>query len=102
MTRRSGPAPLFIANSTFRTIHGYIRCRSKIWMARSLISNGPACHSGCGGATALRLCLVGDYSREAPLRTAVTYPAAVAPVFWCIASFVVVDALAASLERIEF
>jgi dienelactone hydrolase len=36
------------------------------------------------------------------LRTAVTYPAAVALVSWCIASFVVLDALAASLERAEF
>jgi dienelactone hydrolase len=51
---------------------------------------------------ALRLCLFGDHSRETPLRTAVTCPAAVALVFWCIASIVVVDALAASLERIEF
>jgi hypothetical protein len=30
---------------------------------------------------ALRLCLFGDYSRETPLRTAVTYPVAVALVF---------------------
>ena len=34
--------------------------------------------------------------------TAVTYPAAVAMVFWCVASFVVIDALAASMERVEF
>jgi hypothetical protein len=67
MTRRSGPAPLFIANSTFGTIHGYIRCRSKIRMARSLICNVPACHSRCGGATALRLCLVGG-GRDTLLR----------------------------------
>src|SRR5215510_5170245 len=45
---------------------------------------------------------VGDHSGEASLRTAVTYPAAVSLVFWCIASFLVADALAASLERIEF
>ena len=51
---------------------------------------------------ALRLCLFGDHSRETPLRTAVTYSAAVALVCSCIASFVVVDALAASLERVEF
>jgi dienelactone hydrolase len=51
---------------------------------------------------ALRLCLFGDYSRETPLRTAVAYPAAVGLAFWCFASFVVVDALAASLEPIEF
>ena len=50
----------------------------------------------------LRLCLFGDRSREAPLRTAVTRRAAVGLVFWCIASFVVVGALAASREQIEF
>jgi dienelactone hydrolase len=36
------------------------------------------------------------------LRTAVTSPAAVTLVFWCIASFLVADALATSLERVEF
>jgi dienelactone hydrolase len=36
------------------------------------------------------------------LRTAVTYPAAVGLLFWYIANFVVVDALAASIEPIEF
>jgi dienelactone hydrolase len=51
---------------------------------------------------AIALILVGDHSGEAPLRTAVTGPAAVALVFWCIASFLVADALAASLERVEF
>jgi dienelactone hydrolase len=35
------------------------------------------------------------------LRTAVTWPATVALVFWCSASFLAADALAASLERIE-
>jgi hypothetical protein len=43
-----------------------------------------------------------ETSRETPLPTAVTYPAAVALVFWCVASFVVIDALVASLERVEF
>ena len=50
----------------------------------------------------MRLCLFDDHSRETPLPTAVTYPATAALVFWCIASFVVIDALAASLERVEF
>jgi dienelactone hydrolase len=50
----------------------------------------------------LRLCLFGDYPEEIPLRRAVTFPAAVALAFWCVASFVVVDALAASLEHVEF
>ena len=40
--------------------------------------------------------------KETPLHTAVSRPTAVGLVFWCIASFMAVDALAASLERIEF
>ena len=36
------------------------------------------------------------------MRKAVTYPAALGLVFWCIASLVTVDALAASLEPVEF
>lgn len=51
---------------------------------------------------ALHLCLFGDHLRETPLRAVITYPAAVGLVFGCIASLVVVDALAASLEPIEF
>src|SRR5262245_20394898 len=50
----------------------------------------------------IALTLVGDHSGEDRVRTAVTGPAAVALVFWCIASFLVADALAASLERVEF
>lgn len=46
--------------------------------------------------------LIGDRSGETPLHTAVSHPATIGLVFWCIASFMVVDALAASLERIEF
>src|SRR5262245_15034159 len=51
---------------------------------------------------AIALTLVGDHSGEDPVRTAVAGPAAVALVFWCIASFLVTDALAASLEAVEF
>jgi dienelactone hydrolase len=51
---------------------------------------------------ALCLCLFGDHSREPPLRTAVTYQAAVGLVFWCMANFVAGDALAGPLERVEF
>ena len=51
---------------------------------------------------AIALTLVGHHSGEDPVRTAVTGPAAVALVFWCIASFLVTDALAASLEAVEF
>jgi dienelactone hydrolase len=50
----------------------------------------------------LRLCFFGDHPEEVPLRRAITFPAAVALAFWCAANFVVVDALAASLEHVEF
>src|SRR6476620_10365599 len=55
-----------------------------------------------GGDMVLRLCFFDDHPEEVPLRRAITFPAAVALAFWCAANFVVVDALAASLEHVEF
>jgi dienelactone hydrolase len=52
--------------------------------------------------TASRLCLFGDHPRETPLPRVLACPAAAALMCWCIASFVVVDAWATPLERVEF